>query len=85
MATQSLCTYVDSQYIRRDEQKRQTEAAIKLATPDNQLPNAVEYRQRLQESLNYDALCGYAWFNLGVLESQIGIKRVLSFPSSWLH
>lgn len=27
----------------RDEQKRQTEAAIKLATPDNQLPNAVEY------------------------------------------
>jgi len=64
----------------RDEQKRQTEAAIKLATPDNQLPNAVEYRQRLQESLNYDALCGYTWFNLGVLESRIGNQESAFVP-----
>lgn len=64
-----------------DEQKRQTEAAIKLATPDNQLPHhAMEYRQRLQEALKQDALSGSAWFNLGVLECQIANQKSAFFP-----
>lgn len=51
------------------EQKRQTEAAIKLSIPDEKL-SSHEYRQKLKAALRHDALCSYTWFNLGVLESQ---------------
>ncbi|AUB44847.1 Tetratricopeptide (plasmid) [Nostoc flagelliforme CCNUN1] len=54
-----------------DEQKRHIDAAIKLATP-NAKSSAHEYREKLEVALRHDALCGYAWFNLGVLESQTG-------------
>jgi tetratricopeptide (TPR) repeat protein len=64
-----------------DEQKRQTEAAIKLTKPNNHLvSHAVEYRQRLQDALKQDALCGNAWFNLGVLESQTGNQESAFVP-----
>jgi tetratricopeptide (TPR) repeat protein len=67
--------------LRRDEQKRQTDAAIELVIPNNHLAShPVEYRQRLQDALECDALCSYAWFNLGILESQIGNQESTFFP-----
>lgn len=62
-----------------DEQKRQTVAAIKLV-PHDIKPCSEEIRQKLEEALRHDALCGLAWFNLGVLESQTG-KREDAFLS----
>ena len=63
------------------EQKRQTDAAIELVIPNNHLAShPVEYRQRLQDALECDALCSYAWFNLGILESQIGNQESTFFP-----
>jgi tetratricopeptide (TPR) repeat protein len=54
-----------------DEQKRQMVAAIKLVPSDiNLVPD--EAKQKLKEALRHDALCGLAWFNLGVLEYQTG-------------
>lgn len=67
--------------LRRDEQKRQTGAAIELVIPNNHLTShPVEYRQRLQDALECDALCSYAWFNLGILESQIGNQESAFVP-----
>jgi tetratricopeptide (TPR) repeat protein len=64
-----------------DEQKRQTETAIELARLNNHLAShAVEYRQLLQDALAQDALCSYAWFNLGILESQIGNQENAFVP-----
>ncbi|GAB1541154.1 hypothetical protein NUACC21_38240 [Scytonema sp. NUACC21] len=54
-----------------DDQKRHVDAAIKLAIPNDNLSTS-EYRQKLQAALECDALCSYAWFNLGVLELQNG-------------
>lgn len=62
-----------------DEQKRQTKAAMKLASRDDTLP-PMEYKQRLEEALWHDALSGLAWFNLGVLESQIGNQEDAFVP-----
>lgn len=67
--------------LRCDEQKRQIEGAIKLVEPNNHLScHPTEYRQRLQNALAQDALCSYAWFNLGILESQIGNQESAFFP-----
>lgn len=62
-----------------EQQKRQTEAAMKLATPDDKLP-PMEYKQRLEEALRHDVLSGLALFNLGVLESQIGNQEDAFVP-----
>lgn len=61
------------------EQERQTEAAMKLVTFDDKLP-PMEYKQRLEEALWHDALSGLAWFNLGVLESQVGNREDAFVP-----
>ena len=46
-------------------QQRQRTEALKLASPDQLLP-IDEYRNRLLDALRLDALCGLAWFNLGI-------------------
>ena len=51
-----------------EKQKRKTQKAVQLSTRDDNLSPS-EYRGKLQQALNYDALCSIAWFNLGVLES----------------
>lgn len=48
-----------------DRQMRQRTAAIELATPTPQVPE-VDFGGKLEQALNLDALCGIAWFNLGV-------------------
>ena len=62
-----------------DEQKRQTDAAMKLVTHDDKL-SPIEYKQRLEEALRHDVLCSLAWFNLGVLESQTGNQKDAFVP-----
>jgi tetratricopeptide (TPR) repeat protein len=48
-----------------DRQIRQRTAAIQLATPNPEVPE-VDFAEQLEKALNLDALCGIAWFNLGV-------------------
>ena len=48
-----------------DRQQRQRKAAIRLVTPDPQATEA-DFTERLERALKLDALCGIAWFNLGV-------------------
>jgi tetratricopeptide (TPR) repeat protein len=48
-----------------DRQQRQRKAAIRLAAPDPHVTEA-DFMERLERALKLDALCGIAWFNLGV-------------------
>ena len=54
-----------------DEQARRTAPALELASPMS-ASSPEESAERLKEAVTKDALCGLAWFNLGVLRSQAG-------------
>jgi tetratricopeptide (TPR) repeat protein len=62
----------------RTQQKRETKEALKLAgveSPAPALPLETREPEKLEAALGLDALCGLAWFNLGVSESFRGDKN----------
>jgi tetratricopeptide (TPR) repeat protein len=63
-----------------DEQVRQTRVANELVERAIKASAEKERRKLLEEALEYDALCGLAWFNLGVSWSKSG-KRWYAFFS----
>ncbi len=58
-----------------DRHIRQTREAVHRATGSASGTPQEEQRRRLLEALSADALCGLAWFNLGVLEVESGNRE----------
>jgi tetratricopeptide (TPR) repeat protein len=63
-------------------QERQKSAARQLAIPGAGLPNDA-FVNRLEEAFRLDALCGLAWFNLGILLGRQGKREDACIAFLW--
>ncbi len=57
-------------------------SALELSSPTSEL-SEIQFEQRLDEALQFDALCGLAWFNLGSVLNRQGKRDDACIAYLW--